>query len=121
MQVLRAGADESVVRLNDAALSGETPWLMFEYVAGGLDLSDWVRRLHKEVGVADRPRHVVRNLARIATAVGRFHRLSPAVVHRDLKPSNILYDTDKKRLRVTDFGIGRWPRRRRWRTRPEGR
>jgi calcium/calmodulin-dependent protein kinase I len=27
------------------------------------------------------------------------------VVHRDLKPENLLFDTDSKRLVITDFGL----------------
>ncbi|QDU21708.1 Serine/threonine-protein kinase StkP [Urbifossiella limnaea] len=103
-QVMRAGDHPSVVPLRDAVLTGDTPWLRFDYVDGG-DVGDWIRHLHRRPA-GERLKYVVQALRQIATAVGAFHRLTPAVVHRDLKPSNILYDRAGKRLRVTDFGIG---------------
>jgi serine/threonine protein kinase len=103
-QVMRAGEHPSVVPLRDAVLSGDTPWLRFDYVNGG-DLGDWIRRLQQQPAI-ERAKYAVQAMRQIATAVGTFHRLTPAVVHRDLKPSNILYDRATRRLRVTDFGIG---------------
>ncbi len=103
-QVQLAGEHPCVVPLRDASLTGETPWLRFDFVSGG-DLGDWIRLVHRHPA-ADRPRQILQALRQITQAVATFHRLTPAVVHRDLKPSNILLDRVGKRLRVTDFGIG---------------
>jgi serine/threonine protein kinase len=103
-QVMKAGEHPNIVRLIDAYLEGETPWLMFEYVPGG-DLAEWILALRR-YPPDQRITQVVKALRQLASAVGHFHRLTPAVVHRDLKPANILTDKATRRLRITDFGIG---------------
>ena len=94
----------NVVRLLDAHLDGEAPWLMYEYVQGG-DLGDMIRHYAK-LPAADRHEKVVTAMQVLAKAVGQFHRLDPPIVHRDLKPANILYERAARQLRIIDFGIG---------------
>jgi CHASE2 domain-containing sensor protein len=48
---------------------------------------------------------VVEIACRIAEALTYAH--SQDVVHRDIKPANIMYDRDRKAVKVTDFGIAR--------------
>jgi serine/threonine protein kinase len=118
-RVMAHGHHPNVVPLLDAALEGDAPWLMYEYVGGG-NLIDLVHQWQR-LAPADREKAVVAALHELATAVGSFHRLTPPIVHRDLKPSNILVDGARvgqgenaiasaslapRRLRITDFGIG---------------
>ncbi|HYH65043.1 MAG TPA: protein kinase, partial [Urbifossiella sp.] len=105
-RVMGLGHHPNIVPLLDAALDGDSPWLMYEYVGGGC-LTDLVHRWQALVG-ADRERAVVAALHELAAAVGHFHRLAPPIVHRDLKPSNILVGVGGPghALRITDFGIG---------------
>jgi serine/threonine protein kinase len=113
-RVMEQGYHPNVVPLLDAVLEGETPWLMYEYVGGG-NLTDLI---HRWQTIEDPVRESLAILAlkQLASAVGTFHRLTPAIVHRDLKPANILVSAELKAsnmhtiplsgLRVTDFGIG---------------
>ncbi|HEX4612499.1 MAG TPA: serine/threonine-protein kinase, partial [Urbifossiella sp.] len=122
-RVMAHGHHPNVVPLLDAALDGNAPWLMYEYVGGGA-LTDLVHRWQAHAG-PERERVVVAALHELAAAVGHFHRLAPPIVHRDLKPSNILLGNaefgmlndesrtktlgagrEAFRLRITDFGIG---------------
>jgi serine/threonine protein kinase len=96
------GHHPNVVPLLECNLSGEIPWLMYEYVEGGTladALTEWralipPRRLGRAVRV----------LHAITGALGTFHRLDPPLVHRDLKPHNVLMAGSTPR--ITDFGIG---------------
>ena len=119
-RVMDQGHHPNVVALLDAALDGDAPWLMYEYVGGG-NLTDLIHRW-QGVPPADRERCVIAAMSELSAAVATFHRLTPPIVHRDLKPSNILLAIDngwKSRpgsgekeigltvgLRITDFGIG---------------
>ncbi|MBN9523605.1 protein kinase [bacterium] len=128
-RVMAHGHHPNVVPLLDAALEGDAPWLMYEYVGGG-SLADLVHRW-AVLDAAARTAAVVGALCTLAAAVGRFHRLAPPIVHRDLKPSNILVGKDEggrmkdesrfpggsndfdssfilppSSLKITDFGIG---------------
>ncbi len=103
-RVMEAGTHPNIVPLKDAHLEGDTPWLLFEYVAGG-NLTDWI---HTLAGMPNEQRlpQVMSAIRELADAVAYFHTLSKPIVHRDLKPSNILLDPVSKKLRITDFGIG---------------
>src|SRR5262249_52022311 len=104
-------------------------WLMYEYVGGG-SLTDLILRW-QSLPEGERQSLAVISLSQLASAVGTFHRLSPAIVHRDLKPANILLRVESRkvesrkvedngpagsdfttlrlddfRLCITDFGIG---------------
>jgi tRNA A-37 threonylcarbamoyl transferase component Bud32 len=104
-RVMAHGHHPNVVPLLDAALDGDAPWLMYEYVGGG-SLTDLVHRWQALPGPA-RERAAAAALHELAAAVGHFHRLAPPIVHRDLKPSNILVGVGAAlSLRITDFGIG---------------
>ena len=41
------------------------------------------------------------------TAIALDHAHKHQVVHRDIKPANILYDREKGKVKVTDFGVAR--------------
>jgi hypothetical protein len=104
-RVMRAGPVPNVVPLVDANLTGDAPWLMYEYVAGG-DLVGLVASW-RDLPADARQKRAVAALKQIAGAVAHFHRLG--VVHRDLKPANILVapgGAGSPELKVADFGIG---------------
>lgn len=97
------GCHPNIVPLLECNLTGDTPWLMYEYVPGGRALADVIEEL-KALPVTDRVARAVPLLYTIAAAVGRFHRLERRIVHRDLTPKNVLMAGDVPR--ITDFGIG---------------
>ncbi len=94
--------EHGIVPLVDAYLEGESPWLAYEYVAGG-DLAGVIRHFQK-AAAPQRAKQALDVLRVLAKVVGRFHRLAQPIVHRDLKPANILLTKDRL-LRITDFGI----------------
>jgi formylglycine-generating enzyme required for sulfatase activity/tRNA A-37 threonylcarbamoyl transferase component Bud32 len=94
--------EHGIVPLVDACLEGETPWLAYEYVAGG-DLAGLIRHRQKDA-LPRRAEQALVVLRILAGIVGRFHRLAQPIIHRDLKPANILLTKDRL-LRITDFGI----------------
>lgn len=103
VRVMRYAADQpNIVPLRECHLSGETPWLMYEFVEGGT-LADAMLDWHK-LTAPERVSRSVALLHTLASAVGHFHALDPAIIHRDLKPANILMAGSVPR--ITDFGIG---------------
>lgn len=102
-RVMRECRGAHVVRLMDADLAAETPWLAYEYVAGG-DLTGFILSWQK-LASGERLRRALDAGRVLAEAAGRFHTLSPPIVHRDLKPANVLVGEDGT-LKITDFGIG---------------
>ena len=103
-RVMQASSHPNIVPLKFVHLDGDSPWIMFEYVAGGT-LTDWIHALAGKPN-DERVPLVMSAIKQLADAVAFFHRLERPLVHRDLKPSNILLDGRMQALRVTDFGIG---------------
>jgi serine/threonine protein kinase len=96
------GNHPNVVPLLECNLSGDIPWLMYEFVEGGTladALTDW-----RDLPPPRRLGRAVRTLHALAGALGQFHRLDPPLVHRDMKPQNVLMAGTTPR--ITDFGIG---------------
>lgn len=102
-RVMKYGGDHpNVVPLIDCNLSGEIPWLMYEFVDGGTlaeRCGAWAK-----LAPAERFALALDALRAIASALAKFHQLEPPIVHRDLKPHNVLMAGTVPRL--TDFGIG---------------
>jgi eukaryotic-like serine/threonine-protein kinase len=85
----------SVVRLLDAHLDGEMPFLVMAYIQG--------RSLAALLEQGPLPPEHVRSLgAQVASGLAHAH--VHGVVHRDLKPSNVLVN-DEGNAYLTDFGI----------------
>jgi eukaryotic-like serine/threonine-protein kinase len=96
------GNHPNVVPMLECNLSGDIPWLMYEFVEGGTlaeAIDQW-----RELPPPRRLGRAVRTLHALAGALGTFHRLDPPLVHRDLKPQNVLMAGSTPR--ITDFGIG---------------
>jgi serine/threonine protein kinase/tetratricopeptide (TPR) repeat protein len=86
----------NIATLHDIGETGETPWIVMEYVegvslrsrlTGPLSQSTWLRYAGE-----------------IAAALEHAH--SRRIIHRDIKPENILI-TDDDRVKVIDFGLAR--------------
>jgi hypothetical protein len=104
VRAMKYGGDHpNVVPLLDCNLSGDTPWLIYEYVQGGT-LAEAVNEQWRPLSARDRLLRTVRTLHPIAGVLAMFHRFDPPIVHRDLTPRNILMAGAIPR--ITDFGLG---------------
>lgn len=97
-----SGNHPNIVPLLDCNLSGDTPWLIYEYVSGGT-LAQAVEKW-KELPLSQRLEMTIRIMHALAGALARFHQLDPPIVHRDMKPHNVLMSGTTPR--ITDFGLG---------------
>src|ERR1035437_4896390 len=109
----------NIATLYDVTLSGETPWIVMEYLPGG-SLYERIRRgnltlsevLTVADGIASGLAHahshgvVHRDPVADGIASGLAHAHSHGVVHRDLKPANILF-TSGGVPKIIDFGLAR--------------
>ncbi|MDP2955209.1 MAG: serine/threonine-protein kinase [Longimicrobiales bacterium] len=78
-------------------LPDETPYLVMQYVKG----RTMEERLKAE-GKLSVP-EATQILREVASALALAH--GKGIVHRDVRPANILWDEEKSRARLTDFGI----------------
>jgi formylglycine-generating enzyme required for sulfatase activity len=92
----------NVVKLIDAYLEGDSPWLQYEYIPGG-DLGQLVGTWPNDLAV--RATLAVKNIGILADTLAHCHNeLSRKVIHRDMKPANVLVGKNGT-LKITDFGI----------------
>ena len=108
-RVMAQGRNPGIVKLRNTYLSGDPPFLEYEYVGGG-DLPGLIRQWHA-AGKGCTPqiaRDAAKVTRRLAEIVGSAHRADPPIVHRDLKPANILLCVvdGQTQFKVCDFGIG---------------
>lgn len=96
-RILLALNHPNIVRVYDAGLYQNRPFIRMEYFAG----TD-VNRVLMQHGTFSAPKAAVL-AAGISEAIAHAH--SRGVVHRDLKPSNVLVAPGAQ-LRVVDFGLG---------------
>ena len=88
----------NVVNVHDIIESGDTTYLVMEYIAGET-LSSRLQRTP-----APDTAWLLRVLRDTAAALDYTHR--KGVVHRDIKPGNIMID-QHSRVRIMDFGLAR--------------
>src|SRR5579862_1777157 len=88
----------NVVNVHDIIESGDTTYLVMEYIAGET-LSARMQR-----SPAPDTAWLLRILRDIAAALDYTHR--KGVVHRDIKPGNMMID-QHSRVRIMDFGLAR--------------
>jgi serine/threonine-protein kinase len=98
-QILASLDHPNIARLLDGGRTEEgRPYLVMEYVAGGVPLDEYCRR--RKLSVAER----LGLFRTVCAAVQSAHQ--SLVVHRDLKPSNIQISADG-RVKLLDFGIAK--------------
>jgi len=97
----------NIVKLMDAHLDGDTPWLQYEYIPGG-DLGQLINTWPDDLSA--RMTMAVEKLTTLADTLGHCHNqivvdgVHKAVIHRDMKPANVLVGRNGT-LKITDFGI----------------
>jgi serine/threonine protein kinase len=90
-----------VVRLYGYDLEHPTPYLVYEFVAGG-DLARWLAARAARSGKGPSPAEVRAVINQVVEGLAYAH--ARGLVHRDLKPANVLLDAGG--LKLADFGIG---------------
>lgn len=90
----------NIVRVHDLGQHQDTPFIVMEYVASGVDGSD-LKALLKARGKLSLAQTAT-FLEQIATALDTAHR--QGLVHCDLKPANILI-TPTGEAKISDFGL----------------
>ena len=90
-----------IVRLYGYNLKHATPFLVYEYVAGGT-LTNYLAKRREEIGGNLTPAEVLGLIKQITEGLAFAH--GRGLVHRDLKPANVLVDGET--LKLADFGIG---------------
>ena len=90
----------NIVAIYDAGEEHDLAFIAMELIPGGEDLSDYCAP-DKLLPVPD----VLRAIADAADALDYAHQQS--VVHRDIKPANLMYLSQRKQVKLADFGIAR--------------
>lgn len=89
----------NIVTVYDLGEEGDLAYIAMDYIAGR-PLSE-----HTQKQNLLPVKRVYQLVAEVAEALAYAHE--QAVVHRDIKPGNILYETEREKAVVTDFGIAR--------------
>src|ERR1700680_4981310 len=96
-QVMARTSHPNLVQVHDLELSGETNYIVLEFVRGK-SLREWINR-----GPIPPPQ-VFAVMHGVLQALDYAHK--HAIVHRDMKPENVLLSEDGM-VKVADFGIAR--------------
>lgn len=89
----------NVCPILEIGTDGELPFFVMLYLAG----TTLSAHLEKRKVLA--PHNAVALTQRLALGISAAHE--KGVIHRDLKPQNILFDPEKQRAIITDFGLAR--------------
>src|SRR5262249_54629399 len=103
-RLMRVGGESwshRIVRLYGDDLDHRTPYLVYEYVAGGDLVHDLARR-RQQAGRDLTSDEALGLIIQVAEALAFAHE--HGLVHRDLKPANVLVHGDT--LKLADFGLG---------------
>ena len=89
----------AIVRIFDAAFVDDLTILVMELLEG--------ETIYQELKKRDfyAPREALRITAAVLDALSASH--AEGVIHRDVKPSNILIMTEKRRVKLIDFGLSK--------------
>jgi len=90
----------NIVELIEAYDTPKYTYLVLELVSGGELFDEIIHRT--EPYYEENAKHMVRQLMLAAE-----YMHSMGIAHRDLKPENLLLSTDKKTLKITDFGLSK--------------
>jgi serine/threonine protein kinase len=96
-QVMARTSHPNLVQVHDLELSGETNYIVLEFVRGK-SLREWIN------GGPIPPPQVFAVMHGVLQALDYAHK--HAIVHRDMKPENVLLSDDGM-VKVADFGIAR--------------
>ena len=97
----------NIVKLLNAYLEGDTPWLEYEYIPGG-ELGQLIATWADDTAV--RAAMAVQTAITLAETLEHCHNrivvdgVRKVVIHRDMKPANVLVNKNGT-LKITDFGI----------------
>ncbi len=104
-RLMRAGGktwSPRLVRLYGYNLEHPTPYLVYEFVAGG-DLVHWLAGHQARLGRGPTPSEVLELMTQVVESLAFAHERG--LVHRDIKPANVLMTGDGT-IKLADFGIG---------------
>ncbi len=88
-----------IVPVYDVSASGERRFIVMRYIPGPT-----LARILDEEGPQP-PERVFAWLQQMAAGLDYAH--SKGVLHRDMKPSNLLWDEERERVLISDFGLAR--------------
>ena len=88
----------NIVKVYDAGMAGEHPYIVMAYVEG-MNLNKYL----SENGVCNW-KIAIQVMKQVLSAISCAHDIG--IIHRDIKPSNVMWDG--KRATVLDFGAGQW-------------
>ncbi|MDK2123213.1 CHASE2 domain-containing serine/threonine-protein kinase [Parachitinimonas caeni] len=89
----------NIVKIYDVGEEHDLAYIAMEFLKGK-DLAPYTKAGH----LLPIP-EVMKIVYDVAEALNEAHAMN--IVHRDIKPANIMYETDTKKTKVTDFGVAR--------------
>lgn len=109
-EALAALDHPNIVGLIQVGTADDAPFLVMEYIAGGLTLKRLIDQARSE-GRSVPPDVSWHILKQVLSALGSAHAPPRRIVHRDIKPENIILqarDGDPYHVKVLDFGLAKF-------------